>query len=280
MYMDISIVVPFFNSEKYIEQCIHSLLEQDYPDDCYEIIMIDNNSTDKAPEIVSRYPRIHLLEESIQSAYAARNRGIRFAKGEVIAFTDPDCQPCPQWLSSIASAMAHPGREIILGKREYISSSSSLAMLSDYESFMAAHVFSSNRKEIYFGYTNNMAVRASLLNRLGNFLVMNRGADTVFVQKAVADLGSDIVSFAPEVRVVHLEITRASHFYKKRIVYGKSNQSTRKFGSGRPLSQMDRAEVFLKTVCGQPYSLLEAVQLFTLLGLGLFCYEYGRKSTG
>jgi len=276
--MYISVIVPVFNSEKYIEQCINALLDQDYPEDRYEIIMVDNNSTDMSINIISRYPRIRLLQEPEQSSYAARNRGIRSAKGEVISFTDPDCRPYPQWLSSIADAISRPGCEIILGHREHVSTSSGLSMLSDYEAFKAEYIFSGNNKETYFGYTNNMAVRVSLFEKLGNFLVLDRGADTVFVRKAVEEYGCDIVSFAHEMSVKHLEIIRVSDFYKKRTIYGKSNESNRVFGSARPLNQKERLKVFMNTVRERRYSLRETVQLFGLLVLGLFYYEYGRKS--
>jgi glycosyltransferase involved in cell wall biosynthesis len=275
--MYISVIVPVFNSEKYIEQCIHALLDQDYPKDSYEIIMVDNNSTDMSARIISRYPSIRLLQEPVQSAYPARNRGIRFAKGDVIAFTDPDCRPYPQWLSSIASAISHPGHEIIMGYREHASSSKGLAMLYAYEALKAAYVFSSNHKEIYFGYTNNMAVRSSLFKKLGNFMMIDRGADTVFVRKAVEEYGCDIVSFAPKMSVKHLEMIRVMDFYKKQLIYGKSNESNQVFGSARPLNKKERFRVFRNTVRERQYSLRKTVQLFALLVLGLFFYEYGRR---
>jgi hypothetical protein len=141
---------------------------------------------------------------------------------------------------------------------------------------MAAYVFSSNCKEIYFGYTNNMAVRASLFQKLGNFLVLDRGADTVFVRKAVEECGCEIVHFSPEMCVRHLEIDRVWDFYKKRLIYGKSNESNRTIGSARPLSQMERLRVFMKTIREGRYSSAKAAQLFLLLGLGLCFYELGR----
>ena len=276
--MYISVIVPVFNSEKHIEQCIHALLDQDYPKDGYEIIMVDNNSTDMSTRIISRYPSIRLLQEPEQSSYAARNRGIRFAEGDVISFTDADCRPYPQWLSSIASAISHTGHEIIMGNREPASSSKGLAMLYHYEAVKAAYVFSGNHKEIYFGYTNNMAVRTSLFKKLGNFLMIDRGADTVFVRKAVEEYGCDIVSFVPEMNVKHLEITRVMDYYKKRLIYGKSNESNQVFGSVRPLNQKERLRVFMNTVRERRYALRETIQLFALLALGLFFYEYGRRS--
>ena len=72
----ISVVVPVYNAETYIEDCIRALLSQNYPVDNYEIIMIDNNSKDGSPEIIKRYPGIKYQKRDKQGSYAARNRGI------------------------------------------------------------------------------------------------------------------------------------------------------------------------------------------------------------
>ena len=274
--MRISVVVPFFNSEEYIERCTRALLDQDYPDDCYEILMVDNNSTDRSAGLVAKHPRVRLLKEPRQSSYAARNRGIRSAEGEVIAFTDSDCQVHTRWLAAIARDMRHPGRRIVLGKREYVSLSKGLGLLSDYESAMAAYVFGSRRKEIYFGYTNNMAVRSSLFDELGSFRVIGRGADTLFVRRAVEVFGCGAVGYEPDMIVRHLEIAGVLSFFRKRTIYGRSNEENRRFGSARPLSQKERLRIFRHVIRDGCYPCTKACLLLALLSVGLLFYQYGR----
>ena len=96
--MDFSIVVPFFNAEPFIERCIEGVLGQSYSSDRYEVLMVDNNSTDGSAAIVRRHSRVKLIQESEQGSYAARNRGVIEARGEILAFTDPDCVPRRNWL--------------------------------------------------------------------------------------------------------------------------------------------------------------------------------------
>jgi glycosyltransferase involved in cell wall biosynthesis len=81
----ISIIVPFLNSGRYVAQCVGALLEQSDLERKYKVIMVDNNSTDGSAEVVRQHPRIQLLREQRPGAYAARNRGLRAAKGRVIA---------------------------------------------------------------------------------------------------------------------------------------------------------------------------------------------------
>lgn len=98
----VSIVVPVYDGQDTIQACIESLLNQDYDPGQLEIIVVDNNSTDQTCEIVQKYP-VKILHETIQSSYAARNRGAFESKGEIIAFTDSDCVPASNWIKTLIS---------------------------------------------------------------------------------------------------------------------------------------------------------------------------------
>ena len=90
----VSIIVPNYNAEEYITQFIECILKQTYNN--WELLIVDDNSTDKSPQIVSYYEnldiRIHLLKRSDNNKGACqrRNQGLRAAKGELICFFDSD----------------------------------------------------------------------------------------------------------------------------------------------------------------------------------------------
>jgi glycosyltransferase involved in cell wall biosynthesis len=92
----VSVIIPFFNSETYLQETIESVLSQTYTD--WEILLVDDGSTDKSTEIAldyhSRYPdKIHYLEHdnhSNQGTSATRNMGIKYAKGVYVSFVDAD----------------------------------------------------------------------------------------------------------------------------------------------------------------------------------------------
>jgi len=94
----VSVTVPVLNRENDIGRCLNSLLALDYPS--FEVIVVDNGSTDKTQEIVSRYP-VKMVVEQKGGAYAARNTGTEFARGEIIAFTDSDCVADRDWLKNL-----------------------------------------------------------------------------------------------------------------------------------------------------------------------------------
>jgi glycosyltransferase involved in cell wall biosynthesis len=105
----ISVVIPAYNEEALISGCLYSIAQQDYPHDLYEIILVDNSSTDKTSEIVSRdFPRVRLVDEPRQGVVFARIRGIAEARGEIIVCTDADSTVPVHWLSKFAAAYADP----------------------------------------------------------------------------------------------------------------------------------------------------------------------------
>ena len=103
----VSIVVPAYNDENKIENCIDSLKRLDYPGDRYEIIVVDNNSRDNTAAVIKRHPVTYLLEDEIQTSYAARNRGVREAKGDIVAFTDSDCVADTLWIANGVKAFGN-----------------------------------------------------------------------------------------------------------------------------------------------------------------------------
>ena len=90
--MFLSIIIPIYNDEKYLEECLDSCLHQDIPYDDYEIICVDDGSTDRTPEILrdyaSRYPNIRLM--LMERRQGGRTVGYRQAKGDYIWFVDHD----------------------------------------------------------------------------------------------------------------------------------------------------------------------------------------------
>lgn len=102
--IDTSIIIPVYNNSNRIRIVLDKLVIQSYPKNSYEIIVCDNGSTDSTPQVVQKYCKRYpdlvriVIEDKIHSSYAARNRGIKNALGEILAFTDSDCIPEINWL--------------------------------------------------------------------------------------------------------------------------------------------------------------------------------------
>lgn len=97
----ISVVIPALNAEKTIRSCLESVFNQTIPHETYEIIVVDNGSTDATAEIIHSFPAISIYEPK-RNRGTARNAGIRAAKGDLIAFLDADMRIDPSWLETMA----------------------------------------------------------------------------------------------------------------------------------------------------------------------------------
>jgi len=109
--MFVSVVIPAYNEEKYLPACLQALREQAYPTDRYEVIVVDNASTDATKEIACRFGA-RVIHEPVKGIARARQAGFETARGEIIASTDADTVVPPFWLARIA---AHFARDPDLG---------------------------------------------------------------------------------------------------------------------------------------------------------------------
>ena len=276
----VSVIVPFYNAAETIERCINALLAQNYPADNYEVILVDNNSTDNTAQIVKKYPRIKLLTENKQGSYAARNRGVAESKGGIIAFTDSDCVPAPEWLNRILESFDSSQVGIVQGGRIYASECSALTLLEAYESERVNYMFSSTYDGLYYGYTNNMAVRREIFYQCGPFEDVARGGDSIFVSRAILMYSSEVVRYVPDAAIRHLEITSVRKYLSKKFLYGKSFQQTYSLRKqvNKYMAFVNREEVIKITVQRNSYSLLETLYLIILTRAEAACFISGRLS--
>ncbi|MCD6507321.1 glycosyltransferase [Candidatus Poribacteria bacterium] len=97
-YPFVSIIIPTFNSGRYLRRCLNSLLALDYPK--YEVIVVDEGSTDETLKIACSFP-VRVLRKRKKNPAASRNLAASMAKGDILVFLDSDCEVNPSWLSSL-----------------------------------------------------------------------------------------------------------------------------------------------------------------------------------
>jgi glycosyltransferase involved in cell wall biosynthesis len=100
----VSVVICAYNAERTMEECLTSLRGLHYPD--YEVIVVDDGSTDSTREIAERYPEFKLISRENRGLAESRNDGILAATGEIVAFTDSDCAVDPDWLTFLVHRLA------------------------------------------------------------------------------------------------------------------------------------------------------------------------------
>ncbi|HEU4341448.1 MAG TPA: glycosyltransferase, partial [Candidatus Binatia bacterium] len=100
-YPKVSVVVCVYNGERTMDSCLASLQTLNYPN--YEIIVVNDGSTDGTRQIAESYRYIRLINQENQGLSAARNVGIKAASGQIIAFTDADCMADADWLTHLVA---------------------------------------------------------------------------------------------------------------------------------------------------------------------------------
>lgn len=119
---EVSIVIPVYNTEKYVEKCIRSVLEQSFSD--LEILVIDDGSTDGSRAILERLAsedaRIHLLTQENRGVAAARNRGIEAASGRYLTFIDGDDYVAVDYIEALHACALQTGAQMVLCGATYV----------------------------------------------------------------------------------------------------------------------------------------------------------------
>lgn len=200
VFPTVSIIVPVYNAEKNVDTLITSLLNLDYPKELLEIILVDNNSNDRTKEVIRRYP-VKLLEETrIQSSYAARNKGIKNAKHEILAFTDSDCMVTPQWVREGVTTLISKSADLAGGRVAFIYSKQKTAA-ELYDSITNLHTESSIER-INAATTANLLVKSFLFEHIGLFPdSVTSGGDIQWTSRATK--AGFILAHAPDAIVYH-----------------------------------------------------------------------------
>lgn len=270
----ISVVVPFHNNRNEIGRCCQSLLNQSCPKAAYEIIFVDNNSTDGSASIVAAHPSIRLLQQSVPGSYAARNLGIRSAVGEIIAFTDADCVVAPDWLASIGDALSSERVHIILGAYSNSLVKFPSHALAAYENAKNRYIFASRDQSLYYGYTNNMAVRRGVFEEFGYFREVARGGDSILV-RSVAQNAALGIEYIPGMLVDHLEFHCQADYFRKVFVHSRSVRRLHGDAVMRPLTYRERHRAFRDMVRAEAYSPPQAALVYAVLVIGMLFWITG-----
>ncbi|PPI79536.1 glycosyltransferase [Marinobacter flavimaris] len=113
MVIDFSFIIPCRNEEAFIEKCLQSIIQQEYPREKFEIIVVDNGSTDRSKEVARPYAD-KVVDALGVNVGEVRNIGASAAKGKLLAFIDADCTIDHQWLIR-AKSLNNEDKKVVFG---------------------------------------------------------------------------------------------------------------------------------------------------------------------
>jgi GT2 family glycosyltransferase len=225
----VSVVVCSCNGGRTLEQCLRSLARLNYPD--YEVLVIDDGSTDNTSAIAARFP-VRCIRTENGGLSAARNLGIDESAGEIVAFLDADAYVDADWLFHLVTALEEHGADAVGGPNLSPSDDPFLAQCVDHAPGNPTHVL---RDDVFAEHVPgcNMAFRKSSLRAIGNFDAAHRAAgdDVDVCWKLLAR--DRRIAFAPGGFVWHHRRATVRAFLKQQKGYGYAESQLRRRYPGR-----------------------------------------------
>ncbi len=226
----VSVVIPIYNGEKDLPDLIECLRSQTYSADQVEYLLVDNNSSDRSISIIqaaaaeSKEITIRPLKENqIQSSYAARNAGIRAANSEIVAFTDADCRPQPQWLENLIQPFSDSNVGIVVGEILALPGKSLLEKYADKQETLSQKHTLANPFCPY-GQTANLAIKKQAFVEVGLFRpYLTTGGDADICWRILRETSYQF-KFAEKAIVKHRHRSTWKDLQSQWRRYGKSNK--------------------------------------------------------
>ena len=232
MIHPVSVIIPVYNDRVGIENTLDSLLSHSAE---ITILAVDNNSTDRTPEIIQDYAtkhdRItHLTEDTVQSSYAARNTGIDHATGDIICFLDADQRVTNGWLETCVDYMLDhdvdylaPNIELEAPSDPSVTAQYNLVSGFPIQQFISEH---------HYAPTSCLFVTRELLDDIGCFddrLIS--GGDLEFGNRA-HEAGYEL-GLCPDATVIHPTRNSFRSLFKRNIRIGRGHCQLQRYYPGR-----------------------------------------------
>jgi glycosyltransferase involved in cell wall biosynthesis len=217
----VSVVIPVLNGAGSIAGTLRALQTQtDAPS--HEIIVVDNGSTDSTPELVAQFG-VTLLHEGTRGAAAARNCGIRAARGEIIAHCDADTIPTRRWLRALLAAVrAEPGRPVPLGAAGAtigLASTTPAARFVDVTGGLDAQRHLAHPR-FPFAPSGNMMYRRDALAAVNGFDERYRTYEACDLHGRLIRADAGRFTFAPAAVVLHRHRATWKAYWRQQFAYG------------------------------------------------------------
>ncbi len=214
----VSVVVCSHNGAHTLADCLDGLAELDYPD--YEVIVVNDGSTDSTPAIASRYP-YRLISTANRGLSAARNVGLDAATGAIVAYTDDDARPDPHWLTYLVAKLLSSEHAGVGGPNIAPPGDGPIAACVANAPGGPVHVLLTDEEAEHVPGCN-MAFRKERLEAIGGFDPRFRAAgDDVDVCWRLQERGWTL-GFSPAAMVWHHRRNSLRAYWRQQQGYGKA----------------------------------------------------------
>lgn len=209
----VSVVVTVLNSRHTLQQCVESLLNQSYPRDKYEIIVVDGGSDDGSWEMLSEYP-IRLIKAPGTTIGGGRNRGIQASSGEIVAITDGDIVADREWLAQLVTPFEDPYVGAVGGPNLTNPMAPRFSRIVGLLPEESPYFKTLQRVGHMLVYTRNAAYRREAMERAEHFNEGSRAGEDPELNWRISKLDYTLM-FNPEAKVWHYHRTTLRAFVRQ-----------------------------------------------------------------
>lgn len=213
-----SVIIPMYNAAGVIDRCLEAVRCQTLPRDQYEVIVVDDGSTDGTGDRAAALG-VTVLRQPNRGPAAARNLGAAHASGDILAFTDADCSPAPDWLERLLAAFADP--EVVGAKGTYRTEQRGIVARLVQTEYEEKYARMAGFSKIDFIDTYAAAYRRAVFLANGGFdpaFPVPSAEDQEFSFR-LAERGYRMV-FAPDAVVYHRHVDSWGGYARRKARYG------------------------------------------------------------
>ena len=237
--MDISIVIPTYNRKDRLKQCLESVFKQDYPQDKFEVIVVDDGSTDGTPMMLKALSNVRSSLRYFIQAHkgpaAARNLGIKNASANIIGFTDNDCVLSLDWTKKMVEAHKLYPDAVVIGGLTKVDSHRTIALVSQSLSNGAIQSNIDGKLETIFFPTCNVSLKKSYLSdeRFDESFPLPAGEDLELFWRLFKK-GHNFI-YDQGIEIFHDCHPNLKSFLKQAYMYGRGNYRVQHIHGDQPL---------------------------------------------
>lgn len=223
-YPMVSVIIPVRNREKDLARCLRSLSNLRYPAQYFEIIVVDDASSDGSLRVAAQFPVKTLAVRTRRQAAGCRNLAARQARGEILAFIDSDCVADPSWLQELLPAFRDPDVGAVGGLVDSYFEEKGLDRYEKVKSSLQVstwHKRSSEQERHFYVPSCNLLIRRELFRELGGFREDLHVGEDVDLCWRLQKHGK-VVEYKPVGKVYHRHRNHLWPFFRRRFQYGTS----------------------------------------------------------
>ncbi len=280
-YKFVSVIIPVYNNQIGLSRCLTYFLQQKYPFDFFEIIVVDNGSDDPVM-LPENFPiKVEVLNCTTPGSYSARNEGVKKARGEILAFIDSDCFPDAAWISKGVEYLMQRNLNVIIGGEVEMVPSAKKTPTEIYQ-LMTGFGQKENIEINFFTATANMMCSKRIFEEIGPFNQnLLSGGDREWCWRARSTgililYCRDVIVYTEPRRKLSQAITQArrvasgrrdlikSDMFPRQVILPRRSkfQSFLFIFSYPGVKFSDKTKVFFVACCIYVFSVIEKLKLF------------------